>query len=64
MYFQRDTSEESAWKSNPNVVVKRSGVFGVGEEVKQSPKDMFKKLLSAIPEVNRNVGTKRLIKMC
>lgn len=46
------------------MVVKRSGVFGVGEEVKQSPKDMFKKLLSAIPEVNRNVGTKRLLKMC
>lgn len=40
-----------------------SGVFGVGEEVKQSPKDMFKKSLSAIPEVNRNVGPKRLLKM-
>lgn len=62
--FQRDTSEESAWKSNANVVVKRSGVFGVGEEVKQSPKDTFKKSLSAIPEVNRNVGAKRLLKMC
>lgn len=48
-------------KVNPNVV-KRSGVFGVGDEVKQSPKDMFKKSLSAIPEVNRNVGAKRLLK--
>lgn len=46
------------------MVVKRSGVFGVGEEVKQSPKDMFKKSLSAIPEVNRNVGAKRLQKTC
>lgn len=46
------------------MAVKRSGVFGVGEEVKQSPKDMFKKSLRAIPEVNRNVGAKRLLKMC
>lgn len=39
-------------------------MFGVGDEVKQLPKDMFKKLVSAIPEVNRNVGAKRLLKMC
>lgn len=39
-------------------------MFGLGDEVKQSPKDMFKKSLSAIPEVNRNVGAKRLLKMC
>lgn len=45
-------------------MIKRSGVFGVGDEVKQSPKDMFKNSLSAIPEVNRNVGAKRLLKMC
>lgn len=50
-------------KVNP-IVVKRSGVFGVGDEVKQSPKDMIKMLVSAIPEVNRNVGAKRLLKMC
>lgn len=48
---------------NPNVV-KRSGVFGLGDEVKQSLKDMFKKSLSAIPEVHRNVGAKRLLKVC
>lgn len=50
-------------KINPNTV-KRSGVFGVEDEVKQLPKDMFKKSFSAIPEVNRNVGAKRLLKMC
>lgn len=50
-------------KVNPNLV-KRSGVFGVGDEVKQLPKDMFKKSVSAIPQVNRNVGAKRLLKMC
>lgn len=43
------------------MVVKRSGVFGVREEVKQSPQDMFKKLVSAMPEANRNVGAKRLL---
>lgn len=50
-------------KVNSNAV-KKSGVFGVGDEMKQSPKDMFKKSLSAIPEVNRNMGAKRLLKMC
>lgn len=40
IHFQRGASEESAWKNNPNV--KMSGVFGVGEEAKRSPKDMFK----------------------
>lgn len=39
-------------------------MFGIGEEVKQSPKDMFKKSLRTIPEVNRKVGAKRLLKMC